>query len=108
MPAILQGQVQAANVATRRVAGRISSGAGEGRPTTSPFEEGPQMTLPHWLDAPCDRRRLRASLLLGSLLLVLPLAAPCRSTQRAEAAEPGQIDIAYQPPKDAAHQPLRE
>ena len=48
-------------------------------------------------------RCLRAGLLLVSF--GAPLCLGVRSTA---AAEPGQIDVAYLPPKNPAHQPLYE
>src|SRR5262245_3825579 len=64
------------------------------------------MTLPRGLDMRATHLCLRATLLLASLSVLLSLVELCRSIERAEAGEAGQIDIAYRPPKDAAHQPL--
>lgn len=48
-------------------------------------------------------RTLYAGLLVGSMG-----ACMCLGTQCATAAEPGQVDVAYLPPKDPAHRPLYE
>jgi hypothetical protein len=66
------------------------------------------MIAPRGLKGGAARICARASLLLAALFILLPPTELCRAIERAHAGEPGQIDIAYLPPKSPEHQPLRE
>ncbi|MBO0764352.1 MAG: hypothetical protein J2P50_07170, partial [Hyphomicrobiaceae bacterium] len=56
----------------------------------------------------CGRQCLRAGLLAATIICLASAASAPLGVSGAAAGEARQVDTAYRPPKDAAHQPLYE